>query len=113
MCIAYYRHQYEMLSGINEQQLLSEFPAFLQAKILKVTVRDYLAKIPVFKGLSSAMLTALAAEVQIQTYLPNDFITNEGAPAKGLYIVRRGIVVVISADIVVFGDKAVRRYTFL
>ncbi len=66
-CAAYFDHQYSVLKGLDEIELISEFPTSLQTAVYKSAIRDQLLKVQLLKTLSRDIITLLVSEVQVNS----------------------------------------------
>lgn len=87
---SYYEHQWKILNGMNEQELLEQLPHNINIKVRQATVRDHLKAVPVLKLLRVAVLNALVEDVKTFIYSPRDVIVSAGSQAMGMHIVLRG-----------------------
>lgn len=95
---AFYEHQFHVLKGLNEKELLRELPSSIQIRILHLTVREYLTNITTLKELGTAVLNALTERVKEVMYTPNDVIVTVSSVAKGMYIITRGEVIITNGS---------------
>jgi len=63
-------------------------------------IAEFLAKVPMFRGLKPRQLKKLAERARVRDYSEGDIIVEQGAEGIGLYIMARGTAVVkrIHAD---------------
>jgi hypothetical protein len=86
---SFYYHQWKILNGLDETELMMELPQNIKAKIKQSTVRKYLKTIKRFRGFGVSLLNALTEDIRIFMYSPYDVIVSAGAKARGMYIVSR------------------------
>jgi len=61
---SYYEHQWKILNGLNEEELLLELPPNVKTKVRQATVRAFLTSVPLIKPFRIAILNALVDDVK-------------------------------------------------
>lgn len=79
----------QIIDGI-QQQLTSSAHQMNKPGALGMANKS-IAKLPLFKGLSSTALAELSAHLQSLTFLAKDIIIGEGEKGDALYIIRHGV----------------------
>lgn len=87
---SYYEHQWKILNGFKEDELLKELPNNLRSAVRQATLTKYLKVVPIMSHLRVAVLNALAEVTTVFIYSPHDVIVSAGSQAKGVHIVLRG-----------------------
>lgn len=86
---SFYFHQWKILNGLDESELMMELPQNVKAKIKQSTIRKYLKSIKRFRQFGVSLLNALTEDIRIFMYSPYDVIVSAGSKARGMYIVSR------------------------
>ena len=86
---SFYFHQWKILNGLDETELMRELPRNIETKIKQSTVRKYLTNIKRFRSFGVSLLNALTEDIRIFMYSPHDVIVSVGSKARGMYIVSR------------------------
>ena len=94
----FYYHQWKVLQGLDETQLLEELPNNVKIKVKQATVRNYLLKVPFLKGLKMVVMNTLADNVKLIIFSPSDVIVPIASMSTGMYIISRGEAFLSSSD---------------
>lgn len=86
----FYFHQWKVLKGLDESQLLTELPNNIIIKVQQATVRNYLLKVPFLKHLKMVVMNALAENVKLIIFSPSDVIVPMDSISTGMFIISRG-----------------------
>lgn len=86
---SFYFHQWKILNGLDESELMEELPQNIKSKIKQSTVRKYLKNIKRFRNFQVSLLNALTEDIRVYMYSPHDVIVAVGTKARGMYIVSR------------------------
>ena len=93
----YYHHQWKVLRGLDENELLRELPNNIRMKVKQATIRKLLLQVPFLRKLKMVVLNALTENVKSILYSPSDVIVPIESMSTGMYIISRGEAFVSSA----------------
>ena len=94
----FYYHQWKVLKGLDESQLLKELPNNIIIKVKQATIRNYLLKVPFLKRLKMMVLNALVEDVKLIIFSPSDVIVPIDSISTGMYMISRGEAFISSND---------------
>lgn len=94
----YYTFLWERHLGYDEAIILSELPEPLRIEIAMAMKREFIEKVPLFRGASPQLLREIAVELRAALFTPGDYIFRAGEIGRHMYFVSRGTVEVIAAD---------------
>jgi hypothetical protein len=84
--------------SLDEDQVLSTLPDKLQAEIAIHVHLDTLKRVKLFQEFERGLLQELVLKLQLQVFSPGDYICRKGDVGREMYIVKRGILSVVSDD---------------
>jgi hypothetical protein len=94
----YYNFLWDNRRGYDEPTVLAELPPALRIQVALALKREFVEKVPLFRGASTDLIQEIALELKPMVFTPGDFIFREGEIGHHLYIISRGMVEVTSAD---------------
>jgi voltage-gated potassium channel len=94
----YYAYLWENRLGYDESTVLAELPISLRTEVSLVLKREFIEKVPFFKGASQELIRDIALELRPVVFTPGDYIFKAGEIGRHMYFISRGTVEVISAD---------------
>jgi voltage-gated potassium channel len=94
----YYNFLWDNRRGYDEPTVLAELPPALRIQVALALKREFVEKVPLFRGASPELVQELALELKPMVFTPGDHIFRAGEIGHHLYIISRGLVEVTSAD---------------
>lgn len=94
----YYAFLWERHLGYDEAIILSELPEPLRIEIAMAMKRDFIEKVPFFKGASPQLIREIAVELRPVLFRPGDFVFQAGEIGRHIYFIGRGTVEIIASD---------------
>jgi len=94
----YYTFLWERNLGYDEAIILSELPEPLRMEIAMAMKREFIEKVPLFRGASPLLLREIAVELRSALFTPGDYIFRAGEIGRHMYFISSGTVEVIAAD---------------
>lgn len=94
----YYTFLWERHLGYDEAIILSELPEPLRIEIAVAMKREFIEKVPLFRGASPLLLREIAVELRAALFTPGDYIFRAGEIGRHMYFISRGTVEVIAED---------------
>ena len=94
----YYTFLWERHLGYDEAIILSELPEPLRIEIAVAMKREFIEKVPLFRGASPMLLREIAVELRAALFTPGDYIFRAGEIGRHMYFISRGTVEVIAED---------------
>ena len=88
----YFNQLWSARSLFDEASMLAEMPPTMSAEVTKFLYHDFLASIPLFKGLSDEILYRLCEKVVPMLALKSSVIIQEGQPGTEMYLLMSGEV---------------------
>jgi CRP-like cAMP-binding protein/Ca2+-binding EF-hand superfamily protein len=88
----YFNQLWSARSLFDEASMLAEMPPTMSAEVTKFLYHDFLATIPLFKGLSEEILYRLCEKVVPMLALKSSIIIQEGQPGTEMYLLMSGEV---------------------
>ena len=88
----YFNQLWSARSLFDEASMLAEMPPTMSAEVTKFLYHDFLASIPLFKGLSEEILYRLCEKVVPMLALKSSVIIQEGQPGTEMYLLMSGEV---------------------
>lgn len=97
---SYYDHQWTVLGGIDEKELLSMIPINMQHQIRRSIMLQLFSGVPIVKDLDNQALARLCfhRDVEVLSHSPGHILIPVGSDVKGLYLVLSGQLVVTYAS---------------
>lgn len=95
---AYYTFLWERHLGYDEAIILSELPEPLRIEIAVAMKREFIEKVPLFRGASPLLVREIAVELRPALFTPGDYIFRAGEIGRHMYFISRGTVEVIAED---------------
>nr|CAD2200681.1 unnamed protein product [Meloidogyne enterolobii] len=84
--------------GLADAQVLKVLPNKLQAEIAMHVHFETLRKVRIFQDCEAGLLAELVLKLQLQVFSPNDYVCRKGDIGREMYIVKRGMLQVVSDD---------------
>lgn len=94
----YYRFLWENRQGYDEAAILAELPPALRTEVALALKRDFIGKVPFFKGASQQLVRELALELRPVVFTPGDIVFHAGEIGRHMYFISRGVVEIVSPD---------------
>jgi voltage-gated potassium channel len=94
----YYAYLWANRLGYDESAVLSDLPTSLRTEVSLVLKREFIEKVPFFKGASQELIREIALELRPVTFTPGDYIFRAGEIGWHMYFISRGIVEVVASD---------------
>ena len=94
----YYTYLWENRLGYDETAILSELPVSLRTEVSLVLKREFIEKVPFFKGASQELIRDIALELRPLVFTPGDDICKAGEIGRHMYFISRGVVEVVAAN---------------
>ncbi len=94
----YYTFLWQNRQGYDEAAILAELPPALRTEVALALKREFIEKVPFFKGASHQLVRELALEMRPVVFTPGDIVFHAGEIGRHMYFVSRGAVEIISAD---------------
>jgi voltage-gated potassium channel len=94
----YYTYLWENRLGYDEAAILSDLPPTLRAEVSLVLKREFIEKVPFFKGASQELIRDISLELRPVVFTPGDYIFRAGEIGRHMYFISRGTVEVVTAD---------------
>ena len=94
----YYSFVWERHLGYDEAIILSELPEPLRIEVAVAMKREFIEKVPLFRGASPQLLREIAIELRAALFTPGDYVFRAGEIGRHMYFISRGTVEVIAAD---------------
>merc|ERR1719219_2408447 len=83
----YYDHRFEG-KAFNEEQILKELNPILRSQVCNFNCRALLNNVPLLKYCTPAILDFIAQNLEFESYLAGDQITEIGGKALGMYLIK-------------------------
>jgi voltage-gated potassium channel len=94
----YHAYVWENRLGYDEATTLAELPISLRTDVALFLRRDFIERVPLFRGASHELVRELALELRPVVFTPGDYIVRVGQFGRHMYFISRGRVDVIAAD---------------
>jgi Cyclic nucleotide-binding domain/Ion channel len=94
----YYTYLWENRLGYDESAVLAELPVSLRTEVSLVLKREFIEKVPFFKGASQELIRDIALALRPVIFTPGDYVCRAGDIGWHMYFVSRGTVEVVAAD---------------
>ncbi|MFM9965442.1 MAG: cyclic nucleotide-binding domain-containing protein [Planctomycetaceae bacterium] len=94
----YYTFLWERHLGYDEAIILSELPEPLRIEIAVAMKREFIEKVPLFRGASPQLLREIAVELRAALFTPGDYVFRAGEIGRHMYFISSGAVEVVAAD---------------
>uniref|UniRef100_A0A914GYN5 Cyclic nucleotide-binding domain-containing protein n=1 Tax=Globodera rostochiensis TaxID=31243 RepID=A0A914GYN5_GLORO len=84
--------------GLTDAQVLKVLPDKLQAEIAMHVHFETLRKVRIFQDCEAGLLAELVLKLQLQVFSPGDYVCRKGDIGREMYIVKRGMLQVVTDD---------------
>jgi hypothetical protein len=81
---------WKLNAGVNLRDLISPFPQTVQEEIMMHINRNLVLKVPMFADCDESFISRLVCILEVQVFLPNEYIVRHGQVSNGMYFIRRG-----------------------
>ncbi|XP_070548604.1 LOW QUALITY PROTEIN: voltage-gated inwardly rectifying potassium channel KCNH6-like [Ptychodera flava] len=94
----YYKHSWSFTNGMDINEVMLEFPDYLQADVCVHLNRKLLDSCEVFKDASEGCRRAMSTKFKTTHTAPSDVIVHRGDALNSLYFIARGSIEVLELD---------------
>lgn len=88
----------ECQSHIDEHELFMNLPEKLSVELASQVHMQRLKKVNIFADCEEPLLAELVTKLRLQVYSPGDYVCRKGDIGKEMYIIKKGILEVVSDD---------------
>lgn len=88
----------ECQSHLDEHDLFQNLPEKLSIEIASQVHMERLRKVNIFAECEEPLLAELVTKLRLQVYSPGDYVCRKGDIGKEMYIIKKGILEVVSDD---------------
>lgn len=88
----------ECQSHLDEHDLFRNLPEKLSIEIASQVHMERLRKVNIFADCEEPLLAELVTKLRLQVYSPGDYVCRKGDIGKEMYIIKKGILEVVSDD---------------
>mmetsp|Transcript_53575 Transcript_53575/g.88955 ORF Transcript_53575/g.88955 Transcript_53575/m.88955 type:complete len:404 (-) Transcript_53575:174-1385(-) len=84
--------------GIDEEAVLAKLPETLRQQVMLFCAEHLISKVPLFKGCTPTLKTAIMESLVTRTYVPDDVIVSKGELGSECFMIDKGVVCVLGND---------------
>lgn len=88
--VDFYEHMWQ--TPQREADVFRDLPASLRSRLAIVMNRDLIDRIPIFKLMCASVYVRIVQRLQHNTYLPGEYVIQQGSESDFLFFVKRGKV---------------------
>ncbi|KAA0152025.1 hypothetical protein FNF29_04140 [Cafeteria roenbergensis] len=86
--VDFYEHMWQ--TPQREADVFRDLPPSLRSRLAIVMNRDLIDRIPIFKLMSASVYVRIVQRLQHNTFLPGEYVIQQGTESEFLYFVKRG-----------------------
>ncbi|KAJ9466383.1 Cyclic nucleotide-gated cation channel [Diplonema papillatum] len=94
----FYKHMWESRRGLEKLNVMDGIPQSLHRELLAYLHKDFVSKVPLFKGCDEFFLEEVSCCLQYVAVLPGYHVLRKGEIGKEMFFIHRGQVDVVSED---------------
>eukprot|EP01059_Diplonema_ambulator_P001728 TRINITY_DN11454_c0_g1_i1.p1 TRINITY_DN11454_c0_g1~~TRINITY_DN11454_c0_g1_i1.p1 ORF type:complete len:586 (+),score=205.68 TRINITY_DN11454_c0_g1_i1:114-1871(+) len=94
----FYKHMWESRRGLEGMHTMDTLPVSLGKELLTYLHKDFVCKVPLFKGCDDLFLEEVSCCLQYVAVLPGYYVLKKGEVGKEMFFIQRGQVDVVSED---------------
>ena len=92
----FYKHMWESRRGLENLQVMKGLPSSLHRELLAYLHKDFVMKVPLFKGCDDLFLEDISCCLQYVAVLPTYYVLRKGEVGKEMFFIHKGQVDVVS-----------------
>eukprot|EP01064_Diplonema_japonicum_P007157 TRINITY_DN14865_c0_g1_i1.p1 TRINITY_DN14865_c0_g1~~TRINITY_DN14865_c0_g1_i1.p1 ORF type:complete len:523 (+),score=44.20 TRINITY_DN14865_c0_g1_i1:82-1650(+) len=94
----FYKHMWESRRGLEGLNVMDSLPISLHKELLTYLHKDFVCKVPLFRGCDDLFLEEVSCRLQYVAVLPGYYVLRKGEVGKEMFFIQRGQVDVVSED---------------
>ena len=94
----FYKHMWESRRGLENLNVMKGLPSSLHRELLAYLHKDFVSKVPLFKGCDDLFLEDISCCLQYVAVLPTYYVLRKGEVGKEMFFIHKGQVDVVSED---------------